>query len=269
MNPKLFEKKSQSDNSVLLEEESQRMAGKLQELKAHMQKEKEKRQLLLSSSSIRENRTKKPEASWSPNETSSSTSASLFSDLSSQPIYQFLQSISLEKYYQNFAENCIQTIPRLQALTEEDLSRLNISLGHRLKILKYSRTFPSEQVSVPPERNPSNEPPKEALQDSSVELSKKQPEVPVFITGEQQEVSIESTMSFTISPKVSCWRCFKIFALSSSYKTVFNYSFCSPACFSAFHRSEFLTCVCGTEFYKKTGISHNKVWYCREECINT
>lgn len=210
---------------MVLQEEAERMAAKLEELKKHLQKEKEKRD------GVRNEGIFLGEVS----ETRSSTSVE---DRSTGEIFKFLAYCALEKYFEKFVENGITSIKELKNSSESCLETLGIPIGHRIKIAKYLKTF---------KENP-----------------EKQEEI-LMVTSEVSS----GNSSYPTVLKVSCWGCYKVLAEILVYTSAFNYHFCSEKCFESFKKSEFATCKCLKEFYKKTGVSSNRVWFCSAQCLNS
>jgi hypothetical protein len=67
-----------------------------------------------------------------------------------QQIADWLQKLGLEQYAQRFAENDID-VSVLRHLTDDDLEKIGVSLGHRRKMLAPSPSFP---LHLRPNRGP-------------------------------------------------------------------------------------------------------------------
>src|ERR1700730_11864715 len=80
-----------------------------------------------------------------------------------QQIADWLKKLGLAEYAQRFAENDID-IDVLAELTDQDLERLGISLGHRRKLLRAIRMTLGETASVATQASTAAEP---AAQDSA------------------------------------------------------------------------------------------------------
>src|SRR5262252_8248287 len=66
-----------------------------------------------------------------------------------QQIADWLNTLGLGQYAQRFAENCIDA-GVLRDLTDQDLERIGIPLGHRKKLLRAIRELADASPGAPP-----------------------------------------------------------------------------------------------------------------------
>ena len=67
------------------------------------------------------------------------------SNINSQ-VYEFLDSLKLSKYSQLFKDNGIENLQGILELNEEVLGKLEIPLGHKLKIIKKIKQISKKRV---------------------------------------------------------------------------------------------------------------------------
>ena len=80
-----------------------------------------------------------------------------------QQVAEWLKKLGLEQYAQRFADNDID-VSVLPYLTDADLEKIGVSLGHRRKILAQSPSFP---VHLPQKQRPATRLPSQNLEDAA------------------------------------------------------------------------------------------------------
>ena len=223
-----------------------------------MQKEKEKRKSFQKNPDPREIRGKPSEVIFSSDDTRASMTNSVEIDYSTNEIFIFLQSCSLEKHFFKFFERNITTIEELKDIQEGLLSEMNIPIGHQIKIQKYLKQYLNELIIS---KNIKEDHQQNGDLKSNVSSIIKNPIEQI------SEVTCNSNDSFALTAKISCWSCYKI--IPKRLAIIFaTKEFCSTICEDKFKSVELKECVCGNTFLKNSGICVRKIWFCSESCIN-
>lgn len=68
----------------------------------------------------------------------------------SKEFNEFLEPIKMERYWEVFVENGIDDVETLVECKDEHLEKMNIPLGHRLKIMKRIKEFKQAKPSTAP-----------------------------------------------------------------------------------------------------------------------
>src|SRR5689334_4338641 len=77
---------------------------------------------------------------------------------SMQPIVQWLEELGIGQYGEAFVQAAID-FPVLPDLTEADLEKLGVVLGHRKKLIRAIAALPEAQANRPEPSSPAAEPP--------------------------------------------------------------------------------------------------------------
>ena len=228
----------------------------VQELRSYIEREKGKPQSEARFKDSQGLRQARPSSATSAVSASGKTGAA--SSLS-----RFLTELGLSRYLSQFLQSGVEDLETALELTEADLERMGIALGHRIKILKRLRDLcgPREEAkTVAPAKHPEKPPLPPASTPSQPKASPK----PAVKDGNDEQSGYEALMS--VNERVGCWECYRTF-FQEVGEIVDGKVFCTKICAEKYRKSASITCPCGQTQLKSMSIYSEGAYYCSSPCL--
>lgn len=191
-----------------------------------------------------------------PSSATSAVSASAKA-VAASTLSRFLAELGLSRYLSQFLQSGVEDLETAFELTETDLERMGIALGHRIKILKRLRDLygPLEETKTVT----SSKPPLPSVP-FQPKVSPKPKE-----TGSNAQSGYGVLMS--VNERVGCWECYRTF-FQEVGEVVDGKVFCTRICAEKYRKKASISCPCGQTQLKSSSIYSEGAYYCSAQCLS-
>jgi hypothetical protein len=218
-----------------------------------------------------------------------------YSQTNLSAVKQFLKSCGLEQYFDELTSNGIDDMEILLELSDSHLIGLNISLGHRIRLLKRIKEVRDSEIpknsSVPQGlksievsskpfesnsdifkqaidqfRKGGSASQRVAVTESVISSSiDRRPSKQITRTRSLATSSISAAM--VVENRCSCTQCYSLH-LQAEALSFDGKDFCSQVCCDLFKAAQLTDCKCGKKFSKATGVLRLGIRHCSQVCAS-